>query len=325
MKALAPLQCGVGIPGACESIGQGLQDVVTALPADEGADWVVLQVDVKNAFNTVHRNVVLQGATSFSPAMYPWLRFLYEQPVHLICQGQSLLSRTGVHQGCPLGPAAFAVGLHSAALSIKMHGLTWGVFYLDDGILVGPAPRVREAFRALRQNMSAVGLEVNRGKCVLWGPGCPPRGNFPDADPLGGIPCEGYAVGTGLKVLGVPVGRPGETATHERLWAKRVQDLQGACDTLASVPDPQLQHCLLRQCLDAAKVQFLLRAADSTSGEVSPHVVAADEAILSVVETMIGMGLPPCARSQVSLPFSEGGGAGFAFRPTSRAQHGWLG
>ena len=34
---------------------------------------------------------------------------------------------------------------------------------------------------------------------------------------------------------------------------------------------------------------------------------AADEAILSVVETMVVAGLPPCARSQVGLPFSEGG------------------
>ena len=126
LKALALLQCGVGIPGACESIGQGLQAVVLALPNDPSADWVVMQIDVSNAFNTVDRNAVLQGAVSFSPTMYPWLRFLYERPAHLVCQGQSLLSRTGVHQGFPLGPAALAVGLHSAALSIRTHGLTWG-------------------------------------------------------------------------------------------------------------------------------------------------------------------------------------------------------
>ena len=170
------------------------------MPDGDGADWVVLQVDVSNAFNTIDRNAVLQGAVSFSPAMYPWLRFLYEQPAHLICQGQRLLSRTGVHQGCPLGPAAFVVGLHSAALSIKMHGLTWGVFYLDDGVLVGPSSRVREAFRSLRQNMSAVGLAVNKSKCVLWGPGCPVGGSFPQDDPLNGIPCEGYGPDSGLKV-----------------------------------------------------------------------------------------------------------------------------
>ena len=80
LRNLAPLQCGVGISGACESIGQGLQDVVSTLPQGEGADWVVLQVDVTNALDTVDRNAVLKGAASFSPAMFPWLRYLYETP-----------------------------------------------------------------------------------------------------------------------------------------------------------------------------------------------------------------------------------------------------
>ena len=31
---LAPLQVGVGIPNACESVGVGLQDVVDSLPVD---------------------------------------------------------------------------------------------------------------------------------------------------------------------------------------------------------------------------------------------------------------------------------------------------
>ena len=40
---------------------------------------------------------------------------------------------------------------------------------------------------------------------------------------------------------------------------------------------------------------------------MSPYVAAADEAILSVVESMVGMGLPSHARAQVGLPFAEGG------------------
>ena len=32
LRALAPQQCGVGIANACESIGQGLQDLVAAMP-----------------------------------------------------------------------------------------------------------------------------------------------------------------------------------------------------------------------------------------------------------------------------------------------------
>ena len=204
-RALQPLQVGVGVPGAAELVAMSLQSMVDGMHHMAAAgDWVVLQVDVANAFNTVDRNAVLPGAVSFSPAMYPWLRFLYEQPAHLICQGQSLLSRTGVHQGCPLGPAAFAVGLHSAALSIKVHGLTWGVFYLDDGVLVGPASRVREAFRSLRHNMSAVGLTVNKSKCVLWGPGCPAGVAFHKTIPLAAFHAKGMARTQASRCWGSP-------------------------------------------------------------------------------------------------------------------------
>ena len=141
----------------------------------------------------------------------------------------------------------------------------------------------------------------------MWGPGCPTSTQMPDNDPLNGIPGLGYAPGSGLKVLGLPVGRPGEFDVHESLWAKRIAELETACDALSRVPDPQIQHCLLRQCLDAAKVQYLLRGADWSSDRVFGHIKAADEAILSVVEAMVGLGLPPSARAQVGLPFSEGG------------------
>ena len=115
LRALAPLKCGMGIVTACESIGQGLQALIPSLP--ESGDWVALQVDVINAFNTVSRTSVLQGAAEFAPSMFPWLKTLYGQPAMLFCQGSVLLSRTGVHQGCPLGPAAFAVGIQRAPKS----------------------------------------------------------------------------------------------------------------------------------------------------------------------------------------------------------------
>ena len=129
LKAMAPEQCGVGIPGACESIGQGLQDTVNGLPSGAGADWVVVQVDLTNAFNSINCQSVLNGTAVGAPAMYAWTRFLYGgTPAHLFCKQNHLLSKTGVHQGCPLGPAAFALGIHSTVLSLRSFGLIWSVF-----------------------------------------------------------------------------------------------------------------------------------------------------------------------------------------------------
>ena len=119
LKNLAPLQCGVGIPNACESIGQGLQNVVSGMPVE--GDWVVLQIDLSNAFNCVDRTTMLKGAARHAGNMYPWLKFLKEQPTTLYCQGRALPSRTGVHQGCPLGPAAFAVGIGDGSKCVRRY------------------------------------------------------------------------------------------------------------------------------------------------------------------------------------------------------------
>ena len=151
MRALAPIQCGVGVTNACESIGQGLQALIPSMPED--GDWVVLQIDVSNAFNTIDRTGVLKGTAERAPTMYPFLKSLYGQPAFLFCQGRVMLSRTGVHQGCPLGPGAFAVGIQSAAEVIQKHHLTWGVFYLDDGVLIGLLKRVRLPFCEIQKDL----------------------------------------------------------------------------------------------------------------------------------------------------------------------------
>ena len=103
------MQCGVGVPNACEMVGMGLQQYVDASPID--GDWIALKVDVTNAFNTVTRESVLFGAEEHFPAAFNWLRFCYAQHCPLYCQGQELVSRTGVHQGDPMGPVAFALAV----------------------------------------------------------------------------------------------------------------------------------------------------------------------------------------------------------------------
>ena len=290
---------------ACEIIGQGLQALVPSLP--ENGDWVALQVDVINAFNTLDRFAVLQGAADLAPSMYPWLKTLYGQPAMLFCQGSVLLSRTGVHQGCPLGPAAFSVGIQRAAQVLERFSLTWGVFYLDDGLMVGPMERIQQAFLALREAFSAIDLGVNLKKCALWGPESAAVSQLPSDHPLRDIPVTPYIAGSGIKLLGIPVGRPGETAFQDDQLAQRVTALATSCDALGALPDPQLQHCLLRQCLDACKLQFTLRTTSTASSQAAKLLAKADDAIVGVVEEMVGGGLGAQSRQQVSLPFAVGG------------------
>ena len=109
-----------------------------------------------------------------------------------------------------MGPAAFAAGLQPCVLELRAEYLTWSVFYLDDGILVGPLDRLQAAFTGLCRNLATIGLAVNLKKCDLWGPGAHVTAELPDNHLLRQVPETPFVSDSGLKVLGVPVGRTGE-------------------------------------------------------------------------------------------------------------------
>ena len=68
-------------------------------------------------------------------------------------------STRGVHQGDTMGPLGFALGLEAAldsAAQATGH-LTWGTWYLDDGILLGSPSQILAAWEALVPPWEGVG------------------------------------------------------------------------------------------------------------------------------------------------------------------------
>jgi hypothetical protein len=95
------------MPFAAEMIGMGMQRIADA---DIGVPWVALQVDVRNAFNSVDRSAMLVTASRKPPSSYNWLAWCYGQPTPLYCQGRELARSTaGVHQGDAMGPLDFSL------------------------------------------------------------------------------------------------------------------------------------------------------------------------------------------------------------------------
>jgi len=58
MASLQPRQCGVGVRNAAEMVGMGLQRLVQSHTSMGANDCVGLQVDVRNAFNSVSWDAV---------------------------------------------------------------------------------------------------------------------------------------------------------------------------------------------------------------------------------------------------------------------------
>ena len=93
---------------ACDLIAMGVQSVAQS----PGKEWVELQVELKNALNSVNRHAMLEVARAKVPSTYNWRAWCYATPCPLYCQGKLLTySSQGVHQGDAIDPLNFSLGL----------------------------------------------------------------------------------------------------------------------------------------------------------------------------------------------------------------------
>ena len=170
----------------------------------ETSNWVSLQVDWRNAFNCMDRTTFLLAAATRSTTLYNYLHYAYATPAPLFVGGTRLVSQCGTHQGCPLGPIGFYLGL--ASMTERLHkeaGLLWGVWYLDDGVLVGDPVCIQQALTYLETAGQEIGLTLNRVKCVLWGPGASA------VTEAASLITRNWSPGEAITVLGITVDKPG--------------------------------------------------------------------------------------------------------------------
>lgn len=109
--SLAPLQLAVGVPGGSQIAGIAVRAGMTA-----EEDTVTVQVDMRNAFNSLSRQAMLNAVAQRQPELLPFAWWAYRQPARLYLQGAPddappLLSQRGVRQGDPCGPLFFCLAL----------------------------------------------------------------------------------------------------------------------------------------------------------------------------------------------------------------------
>ena len=315
LRALQPVQCGVGVPNACALVATSLQQWVAGLHASGNSEWGILQLDFRNAFTSVSRAQVLAATRKHCPEAVAWLESCYAAPSALYCGRTVLRSERGVQQGDPCGPAAFAWAVQDLAEDLGPQ-VGWQAWYLDDAHIVGTPLQLHHALRFVLDRAAAIGLDLNLSKCQLWGPAFSldnnGRGSLPPGTPLDSALRQVFLVpyhpDTGLKALGLPVCHPaaGPSSAFARvIWGKRLQDARRKCEALALLPEAHVQLTLLRCCLDARKVNDLLRA--TPLGQASDVAASFSALLRDTLGFIIGTPVSDTQWAQATLPARYGG------------------
>jgi len=108
---LAPLQTAFAKGSPCQFVAMGVQGQVDALHGSTG--WLLLQMDLKNAFNSIARPAILGALERLCHSMMLWVWQAF-QPAPLLVGREVICSTLGVQHGDPLGHFLFAPGIQAA-------------------------------------------------------------------------------------------------------------------------------------------------------------------------------------------------------------------
>ena len=212
-----------------------------SLTLESNPNWIVLKSDVKNAFNSVSRDQIMEQVSLTFPELYNHVIQMYGKPSSLVfMQGSSTIvipSEEGVHQGDPLGPVLFAMAIHPVLTKIqKSHSQVRVLAYLDDVFLLGGAKSVLAAFHDLKETFSTINLFIADKKCKIFS-----QSSSTAVEGFEEIPvsCEGALL------LGSPIGSMSFVTSS---CATIAQSKLSLCDQLTKLDDVQSAMLLLRCC-----------------------------------------------------------------------------
>lgn len=294
--SLAPLQVGVGVKGGAQVLGHAIRAGDLAHPED-----VTLQLDFKNAFNSLSREAMLSAVATRAPQLFKFAAWTYRHASSLLLPDpppntQPLLSRSGVRQGDPCGPLFFALALQDVLESVQdSHAEVRVIAYLDDTFLQGPKAAVADAFRDLQSLSSQIGLVMQPTKSTVY---CTTGANsVAVSDKLG------FQVGhRGIVAAGCPIGESVFVAEQAQRSADKVAAL---VDTHMNLKLPLQDKLLLMRKSLQAKVAHFARCGQFDDIRVA--LVTSEQAITGAMMQIIGREESLVDMEQLRLPTNKGG------------------
>lgn len=152
---LLPHQVGFGVKFGCEG---AVHAVRTYVLHPRNARKLVLRVDIKNAFNSVERDVMLAEIKNKTPQIYHYLRQCYLKPTFQSFGDKILSSQVGAQQGDPAGPLIFSLAIHPLISQLNSELNVW---FLDDGTLGDTPESILSNLVTIKESAVTLGLKLN--------------------------------------------------------------------------------------------------------------------------------------------------------------------
>lgn len=290
---LHPQQIGFGVKFGCEAAVHAIRSYVRN---PKNGLKVILKVDVKNAFNSVERDVMLAEIKDKVPQLYRYFRQCYLRPTFLAYGNKVIMSKVGAQQGDPAGPLLFSLAIHPLISAVHTELNVW---YLDDGSLGDTPAKILEALSFIKQNAKSIGLELNTSKCEIYF--C---GDNVDA----GIVSQFELLAPGIRVVADDeleiLGSPLLEAAIESFTRTKFQKINELIGRLASL-QTHYAFFILKNCFAIPKLVYLLRC--SPLWKFADLLREMDLQLKSALENIINVQLSNTQWLQASLPVNFGG------------------
>ena len=327
---LARYQYGVGASAGSETVVNAVRAMLQdALPDSLPGGYlpprrVLVKLDCSNAFNSVSRRLVLSQVKKYFPSLEKYVASHYPinfpSPTLVGVQLESgeirwIPTKTGVHQGDPLGPALFALALNAVLeRTVELCGgpATFENAYigavLDDVCIVAPPTLARTFCDAFVQANSELGsgLRINASKIQIFPSTSAALDVFTDGEDSPWASAKFVPDHCGVRLMGSPVG---SAEFCSKFWLDEVNSTNvPVMDLLAKVEHLQTRILLARYC-GASRAAFMMRSSHPTYTKKAAAVH--DAAVAKFAATMLHESskgvLSASMLAQARLPLRLGG------------------